>query len=97
MNRSGKVIGNSANQQQNITQHLYPTYSSEQQNHQNILSTATNLLSGGSNAAPGGIFGNRSNFPKGPQVVPHAGINTQQQHTQSSNSKIEHIFFKYSI
>lgn len=94
MNRSGRVIGNSTNPQQNMSQHSYSAFQSDQQHQQNILSTATNLLSGASNAASGSLFGNRPNFPKGPQVIPHTGNNIQQQHSQSFNSKIYHKFHK---
>lgn len=85
MNRSGRVIGNSTNPQL----HSYSTFSNDQQHQQNILSTATNLLSNASNAASGSLFGNRSNLPKGPQVIPQTGSNIQQHHTQAFNSKTD--------
>lgn len=71
-----------------MTQQSYSAFPSDQQHQQNILSSATNLLSGASNAATGSLFGNRTNIPKGPQVIPHTGSNIQQQQTQSFTSKI---------
>lgn len=70
-----------------MSQQPYSAYSSDQQHPQNILSTATNLFSGTSNTTSGSLFGNRTNFPKGPPVIPHTGSNIQQQHTQSFTSK----------
>lgn len=91
MNRSRKTIGSSTNHQKNSNQQPYSAYTNDQQHPQNILTTASNLFSGNSNTAPGSFFGSRSNFPKGPQVVPHTGSNNQQQHTQPYASKNELI------
>lgn len=91
MNRNRKLIGNSTNHQKNMTQQSYSAFPNDQQHQQSILSTASNILSGASNAASGSLFGNRANFPKGPQVVPHTGSNIQQTHTQSFNSKTNRI------
>lgn len=94
MNRSG-MVGGKTNQQQNLMQKTpqqpLSFQSNEQQHHSSgIFSTATNLLSGASNTASGGLFGNRPNHPKGPQVIPQTGSNggnINQQQQNSFNSK----------
>lgn len=85
MNRSGIAGGNLLNQQQKPHQ-TCTAQTFEQQQQSGIFSTASNLLTGASNTATSGLFGNR--HPKGPQVTPQMGGSMpQQQSQQPINSK----------
>lgn len=53
-----------------------------------VFSTASNLFSGATNAATGGLFSNRQQPPKGvPQIVPTMGVGQQQQQQQPYNQQ----------
>lgn len=88
MNRSEIIGGNVTNpsKQQQQQQSFFTQSNDQQQQSQSsgIFSTASNLLSGASNAATGSIFGNRQNHPKGPQVIPQTTSSTSQQNQFNS-------------